>query len=52
MEKGHRRGLTLKLFLSYASDWIILAVVAAVGAVLNNLTPNKRPFHLEDPNIS
>ncbi|KAB5511390.1 hypothetical protein GE09DRAFT_1047823 [Coniochaeta sp. 2T2.1] len=40
------------LSASYISDWIILIVVAVVGFVLGDITPNKRPFSLEDPNIS
>ncbi|KAI1386958.1 acid phosphatase/Vanadium-dependent haloperoxidase [Hypoxylon trugodes] len=37
---------------SYAFDWIILIVVGVIGVVLGNITPNKRPFSLQDPNIS
>lgn len=40
------------LALSYVLDWIILIIVGVVGLILNNITPNKRPFNLEDPNIS
>lgn len=40
------------LVASYVSDWIILIIVAVVGFILGNITPNKRPFYLEDPNIS
>jgi membrane-associated phospholipid phosphatase len=40
------------LAASYVFDWIILIIVGIVGLVLNNITPNKRPFNLEDPNIS
>lgn len=40
------------LALSYATDWIILIIVGVVGLILNNITPNKRPFSLEDRNIS
>ena len=40
------------LAASYVSDWIILIIVAVVGFVLGDITPNKRPFYLEDPNIS
>ncbi|KAB5536643.1 PAP2 superfamily-domain-containing protein [Coniochaeta sp. 2T2.1] len=40
------------LAASYVSDWIILIATAVVGFVLGNITPNKRPFHLEDPDIS
>ncbi|KAH8905535.1 acid phosphatase/Vanadium-dependent haloperoxidase, partial [Coniochaeta sp. PMI_546] len=40
------------LAASYVFDWIILIVVAVVGFILGNITPNKRPFNLEDPDIS
>jgi hypothetical protein len=40
------------LAASYAADWLVLVVVAVVGFVLGDITPNKRPFYLEDPNIS
>ncbi len=38
--------------LSYVFDWIILIAVGIVGVVLGDVTPNKRPFSLQDPNIS
>ncbi|XXG98711.1 WD40 repeat protein [Hypoxylon texense] len=37
---------------SYVFDWLILVVVGIIGVVLGNVTPNKRPFSLQDPNIS
>ena len=37
---------------SYVFDWLILIAVGVVGVVLGNVTPNKRPFSLQDPNIS
>lgn len=40
------------LAASYISDWIVLIIVAVIGFVIGDLTPNKRPFSLEDPNIS
>lgn len=40
------------LVLSYISDWIILIIFAAVGYVVGNITPNKRPFSLDNPDIS
>jgi membrane-associated phospholipid phosphatase len=42
----------LLLILSYISDWIILAIFAAVGYVIGNITPNKRPFNLGNPDIN
>ena len=38
--------------VSYVFDWVIIAVAAAIGYVLGEKTPNKRPFSLHDPNIS
>lgn len=40
------------LVASYISDWVILVVAAAVGYVLGNITPNQRPFNLDDREIS
>ncbi|OIW34975.1 hypothetical protein CONLIGDRAFT_567963 [Coniochaeta ligniaria NRRL 30616] len=40
------------LVASYIWDWIILIIVGVVGFILGDITPNKRPFYLEDPNIS
>ncbi|KAL2014998.1 hypothetical protein VTK56DRAFT_6541 [Thermocarpiscus australiensis] len=38
--------------LSYASDWAILIIFGVVGYILGDITPNKRPFSLDDRNIS
>lgn len=48
---GYKKGHWV-LVASYVFDWIILIGVAVVGFVLGNITPNKRPFNLEDPDIS
>ncbi|KAK4192639.1 PAP2 superfamily-domain-containing protein [Podospora australis] len=40
------------LALSYAVDWVILIAVGVIGYVLGHITPNKRPFALDDRNIS
>ncbi|KAK4105995.1 PAP2-domain-containing protein [Parathielavia hyrcaniae] len=40
------------LALSYTFDWLILVAFAAVGYVLGHITPNKRPFSLDDRNIA
>ncbi|KAK4128327.1 PAP2-domain-containing protein [Parathielavia appendiculata] len=40
------------LALSYAFDWFILVAFAAIGYVLGDITPNKRPFSLDDRNIA
>ncbi|CAJ2513435.1 Uu.00g015540.m01.CDS01 [Anthostomella pinea] len=50
--KMHPKNITLVVILSYVFDWAILIIVAAVGYILGNITPNKRPFSLQDPNIS
>lgn len=44
--------VTWVLIASYATDWIVLIAADAVGFVLGNITPNRRPFSLDDPNIS
>ncbi|KAH8889530.1 PAP2-domain-containing protein [Thozetella sp. PMI_491] len=49
---GRRRKVTLVLILSYVFDWAILIAVGVVATILGNITPNKRPFSLDDPNIS
>lgn len=47
----NKRGVIIVL-LSYIFDWFLLAVGAAVGVVLGNMTPNMRPFSPDNPNIS
>ncbi|KAK3989187.1 PAP2 superfamily-domain-containing protein [Cladorrhinum sp. PSN332] len=47
-----RNKLSWVVGLSYIVDWVILAAVGAVGYVLGHITPNKRPFALDDRNIS
>ncbi|KAK4659764.1 hypothetical protein QC762_113890 [Podospora pseudocomata] len=48
-----RKGkLSWVVALSYAIDWIILIAVGVVGYILGHITPNKRPFALDDRNIS
>jgi len=49
---GRRKGKTWVLILSYAFDWLILVICGAVGYVLGKISPNMRPFNLEDPEIS
>lgn len=41
----------LLLIASYAVDWALLVIFAALGYVVGNRTPNKRPFYLGDPDI-
>ncbi|KAE9376945.1 acid phosphatase/Vanadium-dependent haloperoxidase [Stipitochalara longipes BDJ] len=42
----------LVLILSYIFDWIIIVVSAVVAAVFSTITPNKRPFSLNNAEIS
>jgi hypothetical protein len=51
-EQRHKKKDGWVLVASYVFDWVVLAVFGVVGMILGNLTPNKRPFSLEDPNIS
>ncbi|KAH8675366.1 PAP2 domain-containing protein [Xylariales sp. PMI_506] len=49
---GSKRGASWVLVASYVSDWLCLVAAGVVGLVLGNITPNKRPFRLQDPDIS
>ncbi|KAI8629095.1 acid phosphatase/Vanadium-dependent haloperoxidase [Xylariaceae sp. FL1651] len=44
--------LSAVVIFSYVFDWLILIIVGLIGYFLGNVTPNKRPFSLQDPNIS
>lgn len=50
--KAGMNKITLVQTLSYVFDWVILIIVGVIGVILGNVTPNKRPFSLQDPNIS
>lgn len=50
--QGAKSGFSVLVIGSYIFDWAILVVVGIIGVVLGNVTPNKRPFSLQDPNIS
>ncbi|KAK2132283.1 PAP2 superfamily-domain-containing protein [Fusarium oxysporum II5] len=43
---------SVKLFISYAFDWVVLIIALVVSVVVGNLTPNKRDFSLVNPYIS
>ncbi|KAG6216282.1 hypothetical protein E4U50_006138 [Claviceps purpurea] len=43
---------SFKLLASYALDWIVLIAITVAGGFLGRIEPNKRPFALDDPNIS
>ena len=54
---GGQRGLMPKkgvmlVTASYVFDWIVLVVLGVTGYIMAEVTPNKRPFWLADPNIS
>lgn len=44
--------LSKRLIFSYVIDWIIIIAAGIVGAALSTITPNKRPFTLEDASLS
>lgn len=43
---------SMKVLFSYVFDWLLLIAIALAGYAINNLSPNKHPFSLEDRNIS
>ncbi|KAI0197725.1 acid phosphatase/Vanadium-dependent haloperoxidase [Astrocystis sublimbata] len=47
-----KKKMSVLVILSYAFDWLIMVVVGLIGYFLGNVTPNKRHFSLNDPNIS
>ena len=49
---SRKKGKTWVLALSYAFDWFILVVGGLVGYILGKVTPNMRPFSLQNPDIS
>jgi hypothetical protein len=46
------RRMPIRTVISYVFDWVLLIAIAAVSTVLGEISPNKRPFSLNDPNIS
>jgi hypothetical protein len=44
--------MPIRTVISYVFDWVLLIAIAAVSTVLGEISPNKRPFSLNDPNIS
>lgn len=44
--------VSLQLIFSYVLDWVILIAAAVVAAVFSTITPNKRPFSLNNAEIS
>jgi hypothetical protein len=49
--KPRKRGFPFILYASYITDWLCLIAAGVVGTILGNVTPNKRPFRIDDPNI-
>ncbi|KAK4071300.1 hypothetical protein Purlil1_13479 [Purpureocillium lilacinum] len=43
---------SILLLASYVFDWIILISLAGIGLAISSITPNKRPFVLDDPAIN
>ncbi|EPE31569.1 Acid phosphatase/Vanadium-dependent haloperoxidase [Glarea lozoyensis ATCC 20868] len=50
--RGPSGRISVALILSYVFDWFIIIAAAGIGAALANITPNKRPFSLINPEIS
>ncbi|KAI5862704.1 acid phosphatase/Vanadium-dependent haloperoxidase [Durotheca rogersii] len=50
--QGRKKKITPVVILSYVLDWLILVGVGVLGLFLGEVTPNKRHFSLQDPNIS
>jgi membrane-associated phospholipid phosphatase len=50
--RDHSGRISIPLVLSYVFDWVIIIGAAGIGAALANITPNKRPFSLINPEIS
>jgi membrane-associated phospholipid phosphatase len=50
--RAHAGRVSLVLIFSYAFDWIIIILTAAIGAVFSTITPNKRPFSINNTEIS
>ncbi|CAN8099071.1 unnamed protein product [Discula destructiva] len=49
---GSKKSGFLAITSSYVFDWCIIIVILGVAYYLNHHEPNRRPFSLEDPNIS
>jgi hypothetical protein len=50
--RAHGGRVSIPLILSYVFDWIIIVAAAVVAAVFSTITPNKRPFSLNNAEIS
>lgn len=47
-----REGISWKVVISYILDWVVLLAFGFIALGIGLITPNKRPFSLNDPNIS
>ena len=47
-----RRNMPIKLAISYVFDWVVIFAAIGIATVLGDIEPNKRPFSLNDPDIS
>ncbi|KAL9130641.1 MAG: hypothetical protein Q9217_001211 [Psora testacea] len=52
MASAVRSHVSIRLVVSYIIDWVIIIAIAAVGVGFSQITPNRRPFNLTDPEIS
>ncbi|KAL7628271.1 hypothetical protein AAE478_002470 [Parahypoxylon ruwenzoriense] len=50
--QSRKNRISAVVIASYVFDWSILVAVGVVGLILGNVSPNKRHFSLQDPNIS
>ncbi|KFY25237.1 hypothetical protein V493_04748, partial [Pseudogymnoascus sp. VKM F-4281 (FW-2241)] len=52
MARRETSRVSIRLMLSYALDWIIIVGAAAIGVGLGEISPNKRPIDLSNPELS
>lgn len=51
LSKGSKKS-DMSVLSSYVFDWVIIIVILGVSLYMDGRTPNKRPFILDDPEIS
>ncbi|KFY53336.1 hypothetical protein V496_07695, partial [Pseudogymnoascus sp. VKM F-4515 (FW-2607)] len=52
MARRESSRVSIRLMLSYVLDWIIIIGAAAIGVGLGEISPNKRPISLSNPELS
>ncbi|OBT61495.1 hypothetical protein VE03_09332 [Pseudogymnoascus sp. 23342-1-I1] len=52
MARRETSRVSIRLMLSYVLDWIIIIGAAAIGVGLGEISPNKRPISLSNPELS